>query len=471
MINKRTKIIATIGPATNNYKTMRELALSGVNVFRINLSHSNQEAHQKVIDIVKKLRNNLKTPIGIMIDTRGPEIRVGEFKEGAQLLLKGNTFTFHSRKIMGDNQNASLSQPKILANLKVGGKILACNGLITFKIIEKHDDRVVCKVQNGGTISNFKSLFFPGIALNFSYLNDKDKKDIVWAINNNVNFIAASFVNSAEDVLCLKNFIKRNNGAMEIISKIESKMGIKNLDAIIDNSDAIMVARGDLGVEVPLEKLPKLQKNMIEKCHEKGKTVIIATEMLESMISSPRPTRAEASDVANAVFDGASAVMLSGETAIGDYPIEAVSTMARIVMQAEKNTDYKADFLKTTYQNSGISDIFSSAVVHISLQIKEIKAIAVYTDGGHTAKMISRFNPSKPIIAFTPNEVTFHNLSLVKGVAAILTDTINSADELLQIINSTVKTKKCARTNDYVLIGTATRQPTSTDMIKLHIVN
>ena len=467
---RRTKIIATIGPATSTQKTLKELVLAGANVIRINCSHGSLQENQKKIDLIKSVRKELNVPLSVMLDTRGPEIRVGNFEKSKVELKKGSLFAFYKFETMGSEHGVSLNEPKILDNLKLGSKILACNGLITFKVVEILKDRVVCKVKNSGTLSNHKSLFLPNIEYNVPYLNDADKKDIIWAIKNKVEYVAGSFVNHKEDVLALKDFIKSHKGNMEIISKIESKIGFKNLDEIIAESDGIMVARGDLGVEIPHEKLPELQKIIIKKSQECGKIVITATEMLESMVSSPRPTRAETSDVANAVYDGTSAIMLSGETAVGKYPTTAVSTMNKIAQETEKSIHYKKRYLSKEFSSSSITDVLSNAVVHISFMLKDIKATAVYTDSGHTAKMISRFKPTCPIYAFTPNELTYNRLSLAWGITPILCSPCKTADELIETINKTLKSKKLAKTNDMILIGTGTRKPSGTDMIKIHFI-
>lgn len=467
---RKTKIITTIGPATSSYKALKELVLNGANVLRINCSHGSLEENQTKIELIKKLRKELGIALPIMLDTRGPEIRVGKFSEGAVTLKKGSTFSFYAEEKLGDINGVSIQQKEVFKNLKVGSKILACNGLITFKVISKEDNSVLCKVKNNGVLSDHKSLFLPNIEYNTEYLNEKDKKDILWGIKNGIEFVAASFVNHKEDIEGLREFITKNNGDMEIIAKIESKIGIKNLDSIIESADGIMVARGDLGVEIPHEKLPELQKLIIKKSSKAGKVVITATEMLESMISSPRPTRAETSDVANAIYDGTSAIMLSGETAMGKYPNLAVQAMNKIALETEKSIHYKKRYLNNTFTSGSLTDVLSNAVVHTSFMLKDLKAIIVYTDSGHTAKMISRFKPDCPIIALTPNEATFNRLALAWGVTPLLCKPCLSADDLIKTINTKLVANKLAKPNDMVLIGTGTRKPTNTDMIKIHYI-
>lgn len=467
---RKTKIITTIGPATSSYKALKELVLNGANVLRINCSHGSLEENQTKIELIKKLRKELGIALPIMLDTRGPEIRVGKFSEGTVTLKKGSTFSFYAEEKLGDINGVSIQQKEVFKNLKVGSKILACNGLITFKVIRKEDNSVLCKVKNNGVLSDHKSLFIPNVEYNTEYLNEKDKKDILWGIKNGIEFVAASFVNHKEDIEGLREFITKNNGDMEIIAKIESKIGIKNLDSIIESADGIMVARGDLGVEIPHEKLPELQKLIIKKSNKAGKVVITATEMLESMITSPRPTRAETSDVANAIYDGTSAIMLSGETAMGKYPNLAVQAMNKIALETEKSIHYKKRYLNNTFTSGSLTDVLSNAVVHTSFMLKDLKAIIVYTDSGHTAKMISRFKPDCPIIALTPNEATFNRLALAWGVTPLLCKPCLSADDLIKTINTKLVANKLAKPNDMVLIGTGTRKPTSTDMIKIHYI-
>lgn len=468
---RKTKIITTLGPATSSYKAMKELVLNGANVLRLNCSHGTMEENQEKVEVIKKLRKELGIALPIMLDTRGPEIRVGKFEKGSVSLKKGSTFSFYKDDRLGDINGVSIQQKEIFSNLKVGSKILACNGLITFKVIDKLDNSVLCKVKNNGVLSDHKSLFLPNIDYNTDYLNDKDKKDILWGIKNGVEFVAASFVNHKEDIETLKNFITKNGGDMEIIAKIESKIGIKNLDSIIDVSDGVMVARGDLGVEIPHEKLPELQKLIIKKASRAGKIVITATEMLESMISSPRPTRAETSDVANAIYDGTSSIMLSGETAMGKFPTLAVQTMSKIAHETEKSIHYKKRYLNNEFASGSLTDVLSNAVVHISFMLKDLKAIIVYTDTGHTAKMISRFKPDCPIIALTPNEVTFNRLALSWGVTPLLCKPCLTANDLIKTINTKLIANKLAKPNDMVLIGTGTRKPSNTDMIKIHYIS
>lgn len=469
---RKTKIIATLGPATSTEERIKELVIAGANVFRINASHGNPEDNQKKVDTVKLVRQSMpNTPLPIMLDTRGPEIRVGKFADEGVFLNTNDTFTFTSdQSFVGNEQMVSI-RPSITKNLKAGSIILACDDLVSFIVKEVTEDEVICTVRSGGVLSDNKSVFIPNHITNNSYLNDADKADILWAIENNLEYIAASFVNTKEDVLELREFLDSNGGEkLEIISKVESKISVDNIDEIIEHSNAIMVARGDLGVEIAQEKVPEVQKIIIKKSHQASKMVITATEMLESMTTSPRPTRAETSDVANAVYDGTSAVMLSGETAVGKFPKETVETMARICLSAEQHINYKKRFMARALNDTKISNVMSDAAVHISFMLNDLKAIAVYTDTGHTAKKLSRLYPACPIIALTPKPQTFHKLGLVWGVTPIISEECDSADRLINNINRLFEKHNIAKAGDTVLIGTGSRMPSNTDMIKIHVM-
>lgn len=446
---KKTKIVGTIGPASIDYKVLKKLVQAGLNVVRINLSHAKLEDMNTIMQNVKRLREELNIPLPVMIDTRGPEIRVRTFAEGSVQIKKGQKFIFTGRNVIGDNTQVSLNAPSIVKCVSKGDKILAVNGLITFDVVDVAGKDIITKAKNSGVLSNRKSLSIPGVRYTTPYLNEADKHDILWAIENDVDFVAASFVNSKEDVQALRKFIKTNGGDMKIISKIESQIGVDNLDEIIEVSDALMVARGDLGVEVPMAKLPEIQKTMIKKCVTKGKAVITATEMLESMIENKRPTRAEVSDIANAVYDGTSCVMLSGETANGKYPEEAVKTMANVVEETEKHltNSYVIEDVKL----HSIPDLISHCA-HTAAESQDIKAILAYTHSGATAGRISRFRPRVHIIGATPNEKVYRQLDMLWGVRPILTPVYKTTDEMFVIANEIVKKNKFASVGDEVLI-------------------
>lgn len=467
---RKTKIIGTIGPASSNYQTLKELALAGLNVVRINLSHATLEGMNGILENVKRIRQELNIPLPIMIDTRGPEIRVKKFKNGEVKIKKGQIFTFTGRDVEGTEEIVSFNEPEIVKCIKPNNKILAVNGLIGFKVLEVNGTEVKTKALNSGIIANHKSLSIPGIKFNTPYLNDLDKKDLLWAVENDIDFVAASFVNSKQDVYDLRKFLNEHGSTIKIISKIESALGVKNLDEIIEASDGIMVARGDLGVEVPISKLPELQKMIIKKTRDIGKVVITATEMLESMIYNNRPTRAEVSDVANAVYDGTSVVMLSGETAAGKYPVEAVKQMAKIAEETEKHINYAKRFNNANVKLKSITDVISHSAVNASF-LQKIKSIVVFTNSGESARMVSRFRPSSTILGATPDEKVFRQLELSWGVLPVLTPVYNSTDEMFSIANSFVKNLNLAHVSDLIVITCGTpKQPGCTNLIKIEYV-
>ena len=467
---RKTKIIGTIGPSSMDYTVLKGLVQAGLNVVRINLSHATRENMDDILANVKKVREELNCRLPIMLDTKGPEIRVKSFKKGEIRIKKGQSFTFTARDIVGDETIVSFNEPKIVDCISAGDKILANNGLITFRVIEVNGTEVLTKAMHNGVMSNHKSLSIPGITFNTPYLNKADEEDLLWGIENNCEFVAASFVNSKDDVAVLKKFLDDHGSKMKIISKIESAMGVKNLDEIIAASDGIMVARGDLGVEVPMSKLPELQKVMIKKTRDIGKIVITATEMLESMIYNPRPTRAEVSDVANAVYDGTSVVMLSGETANGKYPIEAVKQMAAIAEETEHHINYEKRFDETTYRLKSVTDVISHSAVNASF-LQHTKAIVVFTDTGESAKMVSRFRPINPIIACTPDPLVYRQLELSWGVLPILTPMYESTDKMFETANEYVKKLKLATLNNTVVVTCGTpKQPGCTNLIKIQRV-
>ncbi len=469
---QKTKIIATLGPSCNSYKTLKEMVLNGLNVVRLNLSHSTQSEHQKYVNLAKEVRKDMGVSLPIMLDTRGPEVRVDVFEKGSVKLKKGDNFTFTAKKVLGNERIATINTPQVFSGLKVGGKILACNGLLTFKIIEKHEEKVVCKVMNNGELADHKSLFLPNVELNIPYLNKADKKDIIWGIQNEVEYIAASFVSKKEDVIELKKFIKENGGTCDIIAKIESNQGVKNLDEILEHCAGIMVARGDLGVEVPMQRLPKIQKDIIFKTRLAGKISITATEMLESMIKNLRPTRAETSDVANAVFDGTSAVMLSGETAMGKHPVEVIKTMSSIVRQTEKSIDYTSRINSTPFKIKTIPDVVSYTSVLTSASANA-KTIAVTSNSGRSPKLISRFMPACPIMALTDTFDTFNKLGLVWGIQPVLTKLPEQQlNEVIKLSNKQALNCKLAKAGDVIVVTSASRTNVmATDFVKVHIVN
>lgn len=465
---QRTKILATTGPSTNNYKVLTDLILAGADGLRINLSHGTRAEHLKIINFAKQIRKELNIPLSIVVDTRGPEVRIGNIIGGSTMLKKGQLFAFTSQKMLGNNDIVSISEPEILKNLTVGGKIFVCDGLISMKIVEKYEDKVITKVINGGKLSDRKSLFFPNVKYNFPYLNRLDKSDIEWAIKQGVDYFALSFVNSASDVMEVRKLIKKYNGSQEIISKIESKLGTKNIDEIIDASDGIMVARGDLGVEISIEKVPKIQKDIILKTLAKGKFVITATEMLESMTYNIRPTRAEVSDVANAVLDGSSTIMLSGETAVGKHPVNVVKTMSNIATSTERTIKYQKNFSELKFQTKDIPDIISYNTVNCSFS-SDAKAIVVITNSGRTAKLTARFKPQCPIIALTDNMDVYNKCSLIDNIIPVYSKIpYGNLSEIIKLSNNIVTSLRIAKKGDIFIVSSASRtNDIDTDFIKI----
>jgi len=450
---RKTKIVATLGPATKDYKNLKNIILAGANVIRINFSHGKGEDNQESVDLIKQIRSELGVPVAIMADTRGPEVRVKTFENGSGILKRGKTFTLYGYKKQGSNEGVSVTEPKSLENLKKGNIVLANDGLIKMVVTENRGYEVVCKVVSGGVLGNNKGLNFKGVKLNLPYIGPNDKRDLVWAFKNGIDMIAASFVNSKQDILDIKKLMNDYDYHCDIIAKIESMQGIKNLNEILTEADGIMVARGDLGVELPHSKLPRIQMDLIDKANEFGKPVIVATEMLESMINSPRPTRAETIDVANAVYNGASAVMLSAESAVGNYPDKAVKTMAEICFQAEKDVPYKRRFFSSHFTTNDISDVLGHSATNCSFKLN-MKAIVLYTTTGKTAGMLARFNPTCPITAITDNEQCYNSLSLEWNVLPILTKLNNI--NIFDLAVSIAKDNKIAKAGDNIIVLTGT---------------
>ena len=389
---KKTKIICTMGPACTDHDTLTKMVEAGMNVARFNFSHGSHEEHQRNIQLVKQIREELDQPIALMLDTKGPEFRIGTFGEKQVELVAGETFTLTAEPVVGDVHQVSVSCPAIFQQLKAGDPILINDGLVTIQVTERNDTRAVCKVIIGGIISNNKSMSFPNKLLHTEYLSQQDKEDLLFGIHMNVDYVAASFVSTAQDMQDLRTFLDQNGGQeIDIIAKIENRSGVDNADAILNYCDGIMVARGDLGVEIPYEELPPIQKQLIQLCLKRGKIVITATEMLESMTSKPRPTRAEISDVANAVYDGSSAIMLSGETAAGDHPALTVKTMARIAEKTEESIDYKNRFLSAEFKIKNTVDFFYGKIQRVH-QMSHLIISFSYTllNSIHEKKKIAR---------------------------------------------------------------------------------
>ncbi len=466
---KKTKIVCTIGPACGDEKTIAEMCKAGMNVARLNFSHNTHADHKLRIDTIKKVREELNMPIAIMLDTKGPEYRIKTFKDGQISLIDGDTFTFTTKDIEGDQQQVSVNYKNLPQDLEIGDKILLNNGLLIFKVESITDTDVNCKVEVGGILSDRKSMSFPNKTLNQVYLSEQDKQDILFGIENGIDFLACSFVSCKQDLLDVIEFLKANGGEnIDIIAKIENRSGVDNIEEICEVCSGIMVARGDMGVEIPFEELPSIQKKLITKCRLMGKRVITATEMLESMIYNPRPTRAEISDVANAVYDGTSAIMLSGETAAGKYPVLAVKTMARIAQNTENNIHYNKRFLNRAFEIKNTVDAVSHATCGMSIDI-DAKAIAVCSLSGITARMVSRFRPQVPILGITTNEQTWRRLSLSWGVIPVMCESFTSTDVLFySAAKLTKELLKLQKGDRIVITGGVTNGKTgNTDLIKL----
>ena len=469
---RKTKIICTIGPASDNEVTLTKMCLAGMNVARLNFSHGTHEEHVEKINLVKRVRENLELPIAIMLDTKGPEYRIKTFKNGKIRLNDGDTFTFTSDEVEGDEKRVSVTYKNLHNELAVGDRILLNNGLVTFEVTAVEGTSIITKVLAGGEISNRKSMSFPGKVLKQDFLSEQDKADLLFGIQNDVEFVAASFVSCEDDIRAMRDFLDANGGkSIDIIAKIENRAGVDNIEEICKVADGIMVARGDLGVEIPFVEVPTVQKYLIKKCRLLGKRVITATEMLESMIHNPRPTRAEISDVANAVYDGSSAVMLSGETAAGKYPVEAVKSMAEIAEFTERGIDYKQFFLSTEFRIRNNIDAVSHATCAMAVDT-DAKCIVVASMSGQTARMVSRFRCPVDIIGMTTSIKAWRKLNLSWGVTPILSEEFNSVEVLFYRELCEAKRVKKLKSGDNVVLtgGLINGQPGNTNMIKLETV-
>nr|WP_206172988.1 pyruvate kinase [Acidilutibacter cellobiosedens] len=473
-IMKKTKIVCTIGPSSEKEEVLRELIINGMNVARLNFSHGSHEEHQKRIVTIKKLREELDLPIGIMLDTKGPEIRIKEFEDGVCELEEGHEFILTSRDVPGNKNIVGISYAELPKDVKRKDTILIDDGLIELEVEDIIDGKdIKCVVKNGGTLSNHKGVNVPGVKTNLPVLTDEDIKDIKFGIKNEVDFIAASFIKKGKDVIEIRKILEQNgNNNIEIISKIESREAVENIDEIINVSDGIMVARGDLGVEIPTEEIPLIQKSIIRKCNLVGKPVITATQMLDSMIRNPRPTRAEATDVANAILDGTDAIMLSGETASGKYPIAAVKTMRRIAERIESSLDYRQLFKVKSMRNEITSTNAISRATCATAEDLGASAIITATSSGYTARAVSKFRPKAPIIAATPSEKIMRKLSLIWGVYPVLSLRSVSTDEVIDLSIHCALKKGYIKEGDLIIItaGIPAGVPGSTNLIKVHTV-
>ena len=425
---RKTKIICTIGPASENEETLTQMCLAGMNVARLNFSHGTYPEHEKKIQLIKQVRQKLDLPIAIMLDTKGPEYRIKTFAAGKVEIAEGADFTFTVDEVEGDETKVSVNYKDLNKDLKPGDIVTVNNGMVKFQVQEIEGSEIRCKCLIGGTLSNRKSMSFPNKVMSGPYLSEQDKSDIIFGIQHGVDFVAASFVSTKQDVLDIRNLLDENGGSdIEIIAKIENQSGVDNIEEIVENCGGIMIARGDLGVEIPFVEVPAVQKKLTKICRMMGKRVITATEMLESMIQNPRPTRAEISDVANAVYDGTSCVMLSGESAAGKYPVEAVRAMAQIAEYTEKQTEYKQRFLSTEYVGVNNLDCISHAVCSMAIDMNA-KAIVVCSVSGKTAMLVSRFRTPVNIIGMTTDRKIWRRLSMSWGVTPVMADEFPSMD-------------------------------------------
>lgn len=469
---RKTKIICTIGPASSDEKVFTEMCKAGLNVARLNFSHGTHEEHKVKLDMIKKVREKLNLPIAIMLDTKGPEYRVKTFKNGKIFLNDGDTFTFTTKDVEGDESKVSVNYKGLCKDLAVGDTILVNNGLVIFKVTSLSDTDAVCTVVTGGELSDRKSMSFPGKILNQVYLSEQDKQDLLFGIENDVDFVAASFVSRKQDLVDLKAFLHEHGGDnIDIIAKIENQAGIDNIEEICTECEGIMIGRGDLGVEVPYAELPAIQKYIIEKCRMLGKRVITATEMLESMIKNPRPTRAEISDVANAVYDGTSAVMLSGESAAGKYPVRTVEVMAKIVEETEQHIHYAKRFRNAEFKTKNQVDAISHATCGMAIDIGA-KAIVVASRSGITVRMVSRFRCPTDIIGMATNKKVWYKLALSWGVMPILSEEFNSTDVLFYHALKVAKDALHLQKGDSVVMtaGSVNGSSGDTNLIKIESV-
>ena len=469
---RKTKIICTIGPASQNEETLTQMCLAGMNVARLNFSHGTHEEQIKKIELVKNVREKLDLPIAIMLDTTGPEYRIRTFKNKKVQLNDGDTFRFTTVELEGDETIVSVSYKNLHNEMNVGDRILLANGLMIFEVIGIEENTVVTKVISGGELSDRKSMSFPGKVLKQEFLSEQDKADLLFGIEQDVDFVAASFVSTEEDIRSMRDFLDANGGSnIDIIAKIENQAGVDNIEDICKVADGIMVARGDLGVEIPFVELPTIQKYLIKKCRLLGKRVITATEMLESMITNPRPTRAEISDVANAVYDGSSAIMLSGETAAGKHPVEAVKSMSEIAEFTERGIDYKQFFLSSEFHIRNNIDAVSHATCAMAVDTNA-KCIVVASMSGQTARMVSRFRCPVDIIGMTTSIKTWRKLNLSWGVTPVLSEEYNSVEVLFYRELCEAKRLKDLQKGDNVILtgGQINGKPGNTNILKLETV-
>ena len=469
---RKTKIICTLGPSTDKEGVLRDLIANGMNVARFNFSHGSHEEHLGRLEKLKALREELGKPVAALLDTKGPEIRLKDFKNGVENLVAGQTFTLTTRDVEGTNEICSITYKDLPMDVEPNGTIMLDDGLIKLQIVTVNDTDIVCKVLNNGKIKNKKGVNVPGVHLSMPYMSQRDRDDIIFGAQQGFDFIAASFVRTAQDVYDIRNLLNEYDSDIRIIAKIENREGVNNIDSILAAADAVMVARGDLGVEIDFTELPGIQKNIIERSFSFGKPIVTATQMLDSMIVNPRPTRAEISDVANAIYDGTSAIMLSGETAAGAYPVEALKTMSAIAERTETENHARVEYL-TEATNGKIS--VSDATAHAAcLTAKDVNAAAIVTvsESGTTARLLSKYRPQQPIIACVMKEQVQRQLSLSWGITSLMMPLAHSTDELIEMSTALAKENGFLHNGELAVVtaGVPVGISGTTNMIKIHMV-
>ena len=466
---RKTKIICTLGPSTDKEGVLRELVASGMNVARFNFSHGSYEEHKGRLDMLKAVRAELNKPVAALLDTKGPEIRLKEFKNGVEMLEAGQTFTLTTREVEGTKEICSITYKDLPQDVHEGGTIMLDDGLIKLAIKSVTDTDIVCEVLNSGKIKTKKGVNVPGVHLSMPYLSQRDRDDIIFGVQQGFDFIAASFVRTAQDVYDIRNLLNEYDSRIRIIAKIENREGVNNIDSILSAADAVMVARGDLGVEIDFTELPGIQKSVIDRSFSFGKPIVTATQMLDSMIVNPRPTRAEISDVANAIYDGTSAIMLSGETAAGDYPVEALKTMSAIAERTENEEHYRPQ------RHAEIQISVSDATAHAAcLTAKDVNAAAIVTvsESGNTARLLSKYRPKQPIIACVMDEQVQRQLSLSWGITSLLMGPAHSTDELIEMSTALAEKNGYLHNGELTVVtaGVPVGVSGTTNMIKIHMV-
>ena len=466
---RKTKIVCTLGPSTDKEGVLRDMICAGMNVARFNFSHGSYEEHKGRLDMLKAIRAELNKPVAALLDTKGPEIRLKEFKNGVEMLEAGQTFTLTTREVEGTKEICSVTYKDLPQDVQPGGTIMLDDGLIMLHIEQVTDTDIICTVLNSGKIKTKKGVNVPGVHLSMPYLSQKDREDIIFGVQNGFDFIAASFVRTAQDVYDIRNLLNEYDSNIRIIAKIENREGVNNIDSILSAADAVMVARGDLGVEIDFTELPGIQKDIIDRSFSFGKPIVTATQMLDSMMVNPRPTRAEISDVANAIYDGTSAIMLSGETAAGDYPVEALKTMSAIAERTENEEHYRAQ------RHAEIQISVSDATAHAAcLTAKDVNAAAIVTvsESGNTARLLSKYRPKQPIIACVMDEQVQRQLSLSWGITSLLMGPAHSTDELIEMSTALAEKNGYLHNGELAVVtaGVPVGVSGTTNMIKIHMV-